>query len=70
VESDPLGLAAGWNTYAYVGGDPVMRRDLFGLKDVYVFIWDSGFGEGHVMMTETNGTVITNQYPGKNRSWI
>jgi RHS repeat-associated protein len=31
VESDPLGLAAGWNTYAYVGGDPVMRRDPFGL---------------------------------------
>jgi RHS repeat-associated protein len=31
VESDPLGLAAGWNTYAYVGGDPVMRMDPFGL---------------------------------------
>jgi RHS repeat-associated protein len=36
VESDPLGLAAGWNTYAYVGGDPVMMIDPLGLstKDV------------------------------------
>jgi RHS repeat-associated protein len=31
VESDPLGLAAGWNTYAYVGGDPVGSTDSFGL---------------------------------------
>ena len=31
VESDPLGLRAGVNTYAYVGSDPIWSRDPSGL---------------------------------------
>ena len=64
IESDPLGLRAGLNTYAYAFGRPLRWSDFFGLDVNVCFYADAAAGFGHIGLGAAGGTGTSGFYPG------
>src|SRR5690606_35849203 len=56
MQSDPIGLAGGWNSFAYCGGNPVMFRGPLGLWMKIEETWRNNPRVGEPLITRRNVT--------------
>lgn len=64
MQSDPIELRAGLNTYSYAFNRPLRWADFFGLDVNVCFYADAAAGFGHIGIGPAGGSGTSGFYPG------